>query len=299
MIEALEEFITYIEDLRGYSDNTSIGYYDDIKDFIDFLDSENIINYKDVDYSVVKFYLINLYNKKYSRNTVSRKLSSLRSFFKYLHKESKIDMNPFSLVSSPKKDKRLPKFLYNKEIEELFDVPDNSPIGIRDSVILETLYDTGVRVSELVNIKTSDISFSDHTIKVKGKGNKERIVLFGTYLEDLLKDYINNSRNELLKNKNCNYLILNAHGNKITTRGVSKIIDKLIKKTSIKTHVTPHVLRHTFATHLLEGGAELLSVQQLLGHSSLSTTQIYTHITNERLRNVYLKSHPRAHNEKK
>ena len=194
MLEKLDEYVTYIEDLRGYSENTSIGYYDDIKDFIDFLNSENIKSYNDVDYSVVKFYLMRLYNKKYSRSTVSRKLSSLRSFFKYLHKENVINKNPFLLVSSPKKDKRLPKFLYNSDIEELFDVPDNTPIGVRDSVILETLYDTGVRVSELVNIKISDINFSDYSIKIKGKGNKDRLVLFGTYLEDLLNEYISNSR---------------------------------------------------------------------------------------------------------
>ena len=297
MLEELEEYITYISDLRGYSDNTATVYYEDIVDFINFLESENIKNFNKVDYSIVRFYLMRLYNKKYSRSTVSRKLSSLRSFFKYLHKENKIKSNPFTLVSSPKKDKQLPKFLYDRDIEALFDVPDNTPLGIRDSVILETLYDTGVRVSELVNIKIDDIDFSSYTIKIHGKGNKDRIVLFGSYLEEILKTYISDSRKKLLKEKHNNYLILNAHGNKITTRGVAKIIDNLIKKTSIKIHVTPHVLRHTFATHLLENGAEILSVQSLLGHSSLSTTQIYTHVTNERLRNIYLKTQPRAHNK--
>lgn len=295
MEELLSMFLENIEYQRGYSENTIINYENDIEEFINFLKSENINKLKDVDYGTVRFYLMKLYDKKYSRNSVSRKLSSLRSFFKFLHAKNKIDMNPFSLVSSPKKEKRLPKFLYNEDIEKIFEVPDTTkPLGQRDSLILELLYDTGIRVGELVNIKLKDIDFSNRTIKILGKGNKERIVLFGIYLEDILNLYIDNGRNELLKGKNNEYLILNGHGKNITTRGVRLIIENIIKKACIKTHATPHTLRHTFATHLLENGADLLTVKELLGHSTLSSTQVYTHVTNERLRNVYLHSHPRA-----
>ena len=291
----LSEFLENIEYQRGYSENTIINYEIDIEEFISFLKSEAIENIKDVNYNVVRSYLMELYNKKYSRNSVSRKLSSLRSFFKFLHNKNKITMNPFNLISSPKKEKRLPKFLYNEDIEKIFDVPDkNTPLGQRDILVLELLYDTGIRVGELVNIKIKDIDYNNRTIRILGKGNKERIVLFGIYLEDILNMYLNDGRIKILNGKNSEYLILNGHGNNITTRGVRLIIENIIKKSSIKTHATPHTLRHTFATHLLENGADLLTVKELLGHSSLSSTQVYTHITNERLRNVYLKSHPRA-----
>ncbi|MBE6152891.1 MAG: tyrosine recombinase XerC [Firmicutes bacterium] len=295
MEQYLSEFLENIEYQRGYSENTIINYENDIEEFISFLKKDGINKLKDVDYGVVRLYLKELYDKKYSRNSVSRKLSSLRSFFKYLHTKKKIEMNPFTLVSSPKKEKRLPKFLYNEDIEKIFEVPNiTNPLGQRDSLILELLYDTGIRVGELVNIKLKDIDCSNKTIRILGKGNKERIVLFGVYLDDILNLYINEGRKELLKNKNSEYLILNAQGNNITTRGVRLIVENIIKKACINIHVTPHTLRHTFATHLLENGADLLTVKELLGHSSLGSTQVYTHITNERLRNVYLNSHPRA-----
>ena len=291
----LDEFLENIEFQRGYSENTIINYENDIEEFIRFLEKEGIEKIKDVDYGTVRFYLMELYNKKISRNSVSRKLSSLRSFFKFIHTKGKIEMNPFNLVSSPKKEKRLPKFLYNEDIEKIFDVPDTTkPLGQRDNLILELLYDTGIRVGELVNIKLNDINFSNRTIRILGKGNKERIVLFGVYLEDILNLYLNDGRKELLKENTSESLILNGRGSNITTRGVRLIVENIIKKACIKTHATPHTLRHTFATHLLENGADLLTVKELLGHSTLSSTQVYTHITNERLRNVYLHSHPRA-----
>ena len=295
MEEQVKLFLKYLNYQKGYSENTIINYENDIKEFLEFLNKENIDNLKEVNYSIVRFYLMDLYNKKFSRNSVSRKLSSLRSFFKYLHNEEIVKINPFSLISSPKKEKKLPKFLYNEDIEKIFNVPNiNTVLGKRDSLILELLYDTGVRVGELVNIKINDINFDDKSIKILGKGNKERIVLYGTYAEIALKEYLNNGRNELLKGKNNEYLILNANGNNITTRGIRLIIDKIIKQACLNTHISPHTLRHTFATHLLENGSDLLTVKELLGHSSLSSTQIYTHVTNERLRNIYLKSHPRA-----
>ncbi len=296
MINELNDFIDYINYQRGYSENTMINYTDDIKEFIVFLENNNIDNLDKVDYKTVKLYLMNLYNKKFSRNSVSRKLSSLRSFFKYLHNEGKVNMNPFSLISSPKKEKKLPKFLYNEDVEKIFDIPNiNTDLGQRDRMILELLYDTGIRVSELVNITLKDINFEEKSIRILGKGNKERIVLFGNYALDSLDLYINNGRTHLLNGKSNDYLILNAKGNNITSRGVRLILDKIIKKASLNIHISPHTLRHTFATHLLENGADLLTVKELLGHSSLSSTSIYTHVTNERLRNVYLKSHPRAH----
>ncbi len=295
MKEQANLFIEFLKYQKGYSENTIINYENDIKEFLEFLNKENINNLSDVDYSIVRFYLMDLYNQKFSRSSVSRKLSSLRSFFKYLHNEEIVKINPFSLISSPKKEKRLPKFLYNEDIEKIFNVPNiNTNLGKRDFLILELLYDTGIRVSELVNIKLSDINLNDKSIKILGKGNKERIVLFGTYAEIALENYLNDGRNKLLNGKNNEYLILNAKGNNITTRGIRMIIDKIIKQACLNTHISPHTLRHTFATHLLENGSDLLTVKELLGHSSLSSTQIYTHVTNERLRNIYLKSHPRA-----
>lgn len=294
----LSEFLENIEYQRGYSDNTVTNYEIDIEEFINFLNDKNISNIKKVDYKIVKMYLMHLYDKKYSRNSVSRKLSSLRSFFKYLCQKEITGVNPFSLISSPKKEKKLPKFLYNEEVEKIFDIPNlNMPLGQRDKLILELLYDTGIRVSELVNIKLSDINTSNKTIKILGKGNKERIVLYGAYLSDILDLYINDGRRNLLKAKTNEYLIINARGEAITTRGIRFIIENIIKTACIKTHASPHTLRHTFATHLLENGADLLTVKELLGHSSLSSTQVYTHVTNERLRTVYLHSHPRAKEE--
>lgn len=295
MEEYLNEFLENIEYQKGYSENTVINYEIDIEEFLNFLKNKNIKTLTRIDYNVVKSYLMYLYNNNYKRNSVSRKLSSLRSFFKYLHLKNIIDMNPFNLISSPKKEQRLPKFLYNDDIEKIFDIPNlNNSLGQRDRLILELLYDTGVRISELTNIKLNDINAANNSIKILGKGNKERIVLYGVYLEEILDKYLHDGRLNLLKDKKNDYLVLNARGSNITTRGVRMIIDNIIKKACISIHATPHTLRHTFATHLLNNGADLLTVKELLGHSSLSSTQVYTHITDERLRNIYLHSHPRA-----
>ena len=198
------------------------------------------------------------------------------------------------LISNHKKEKLLPKFLYVNEVEELLSKIDDTIQGIRDHIVIELLYSTGIRVSELVNIKIKDIDFNNRIIRILGKGKKERIVIYGHVCEDILNKYLNNSRN-LIKDSNLSeYLILNLNGKKLTDRSVRNIINKYMNKTSIQKHVSPHTLRHTFATHLLDNGADLKAVQELLGHADLGTTQIYTHISNERLREVYLKTHPRS-----
>lgn len=295
MKKYVDDFLSYLKYQKSYSHHTIINYENDINEFLEFIKKENLHLTK-VSYSDIRFYLMDLYDKKFSRNTVSRKLSSLRSLYKYLLKEGIVKENPFVLVSSPKKAIRLPKFLYYEELEKLFATPDiNTPLGQRNSLILEMLYATGMRVSELVSVKLKDIDYYNKVIRVIGKGNKERLVSFGAYCEDILEKYINDGRDKLLDNKETDILLINNRGTPLTDRGVRLIIDNLVKKSCINTHISPHTLRHTFATHMLNEGADLLTVQELLGHANLSTTQVYTHVTNERLREVYLHSHPRAH----
>lgn len=289
----LSEFLKYIDLEKNYSNYTLINYKDDLSFYLDFLNKENI-DVLDSDYKVIRNYLSYMYNKKYSSKTISRHISSLRSFYKYMLKENYIVKNPMTLISNPKQESKLPHFLYYNELETILNIPDKStPLGQRDSVILELLYSTGIRVSELVNIKLKDINLSTRKIRILGKGNKERIVLYGEYLKNLLDIYLNDGREKLVKN-NQEYLVLNKNGSGLTTRGVRVIIDNILKKGEIDFHISPHVLRHTFATHMLDSGADLKSVQELLGHENLSTTQIYTHVSNELLRKVYLSTHPRA-----
>lgn len=301
MNSRINEFIIYITNQKKYSLNTIKNYQIDILEFCEYT-SEHKENYLNVDYNFIKGYLMKLYDKKLSRNSVARKLSSLRSFYKYLFNNEFIKTNPFKYVSTPKKERKLPKYLGVEELEDIFNTPDiKLPLGQRNKVILEVLYATGLRVSELVNIKISDIDFYRKEIKVMGKGSKERIVHFGDYALDAIKLFVEDGRQKLLlkHNKACDYLIINEKGNKITTRGVEKIINDIVKKASIKKHVSPHMLRHSFATHLLNEGCDILTVKELLGHESLETTQVYTHVSNERLRSVYLKCHPLNKSNKK
>ena len=294
MNKELISFLNYLQYQKNYSINTIRNYEADILDLLKFIEAQNL-TIKELSYSDIRFYLINLYDRSFSKSSVSRKLSSLRRFYEYLVKEGKIKHNPFKLVSAPKKELHLPNFLHYPELEKLFALPDlNTPLGQRNSLILELLYATGMRVSELVSIKLKDIDFYNKTIRIIGKGSKERIVLFGAYCDTILKKYIAEGRKTLLLTKTSDYLLLNNKGHPLTDRGVRLIIDKLMHQAHLNTHLTPHVLRHTFATHMLNEGADLLTVQELLGHAHLSTTQIYTHVTNERLRTVYLHAHPRA-----
>ncbi|MDD2518561.1 MAG: tyrosine recombinase XerC [Bacilli bacterium] len=290
-----EKFIDYINDEKKYSSHTVIAYCNDLEEFLIFIKNQNIDNIKNIDYSTIRQYLTVLYNKKYTKKTISRHISTLRSFFKYLLISKVISKNPMTLVSNPKIDKKLPNYLHNNELEELLEVPNiNTPLGFRNKLIIELLYSTGIRVSELVNIKIPDINFYEMTIKVMGKGSKERYVIFGNVLKKMLIEYISDQRLQLLKGKLSDYLLINKNGTNLSDRGIRLIIDQIVKKSSLNKKVSPHVIRHTFATEMLNNGADLKIVQELLGHSNLSTTQIYTHISNERLRKVYLDNHPRA-----
>ena len=293
MEKEINKFIEYLKYQRNYSDFTCNNYKKDLNEYNSFILS-NKINYKNMDYNEAKEYVIYLNKKNDAKSTISRKLSSLRTFYKYLVLNNKVESNPFLLVSSPKKEKRIPKFINYNNMEEILNVPNiKTKEGQRERVILEVLYASGVRVSELVNIKLKDIDFSNKNILIFGKGSKERLVSFGDYALEYINLYLKEGRNLLLDGVKSDYLIVGKKSEKLTTRRVEQIIDDIIKRTSIKLNITPHMFRHTFATHLLDNGCDLLVVQELLGHASLSSTEIYTHISNEHLREVYLKCHPR------
>ena len=293
MEKEIDRFIEYLKYQRNYSDCTCNNYNKDLNEYNSFILS-NKINYKNMNYNEAKEYVIYLNKKNDAKSTISRKLSSLRTFYKYLVLNNKVESNPFLLVSSPKKEKRIPKFINYNNMEEILNVPNiKTKEGQRERVILEVLYASGVRVSELVNIKLKDIDFSNKNILIFGKGSKERLVSFGDYALEYINLYLKEGRNLLLDGVKSDYLIVGKKSEKLTTRRVEQIIDDIIKRTSIKLNITPHMFRHTFATHLLDNGCDLLVVQELLGHASLSSTEIYTHVSNEHLREVYLKCHPR------
>ena len=289
----IKKYLDYLKYERNFSNNTIIGYSNHLELFEAFFKEKNITNLNNIDYAQIRNYLNYLYEKNYNTKSICNHLSSLRSFFKYLHNENIIKNNPMTLIENPKLEKKLPKYLYYEDIEKILNVPDlNTNIGIRDALMLEMLYVTGIRVSELVNIKISDIDYSNNKIKITGKGNKQRIVMYGKRCHELLNKYLS-SRNVFLKDNN-DYLFLGIKGKKINDRVIRNIINDISVKAGVNLKISPHTFRHTFATHMLNEGADLRSVQELLGHENLSTTTIYTHVTNERLRSVYLHTHPRA-----
>ncbi len=288
--EDLKEYLTYLKYNRNYSDNTIIGYREDIIDYLNYLNRECLSLY-DIKYSDIRF-LLEYYDSLNLKNiSIRRKISSLKGFYKFLGRKGKVKDNPFSYVTLPKKEKKLPQYLNYNEMIEIFDVIDiSTTLGLRNRLVMELLYATGVRVSELVNIKLKDIDVNNRSIVVTGKGNKTRIVFFNKVCQEYLKKFIEESR--IIRKED--YLIINNQGKGITTRGIRLIIDKVIRDTSIIKHIHPHTLRHTFATHLLNNGCDLLTVQELLGHASISTTGIYTHVSKEHIKEVYYHTHPRS-----
>lgn len=293
-----DKFCTYLHIEKNASPLTIINYKKDIKAFSDFLiDRYNEkFCWNNVTVLDIRAYLAVLNKHNYAKRTISRRISSLRSFYKYLIRENYLEFNPFIKVKTPKLDKKLPSFLEEIEINELLEMPEENILGIRDRAVLELLYATGCRVSELVALTVESIDIENRYVLLHGKGNKERIVPLGHLSCLALEKYYKESRNILLHKygKSHDFVFVNSRGGILTDRSVRRILDKYIKKLAMHKKVSPHTIRHTFATHLLDHGADLRAVQELLGHANLSTTQIYTHITAERIASVYQKNHPRA-----
>lgn len=289
----MKEFLDYLTFNKKYSNYTILNYEIDLRKLNDFL---NLHKYdiKDLDYKRVNEFIIYLKSVGLNTNSINRILSSSRSYFNYLERLKKLKTNPFNLTSSLKKDKVLPNyFKYNDFVDMINSIDLSTPLGVRNRALFELLLATGARIGEVVNIKCCDIDLKLGEIKVLGKGNKERIVYLNAIASDAIDNYLNSARNTLKKG-DCDYLFLNHLGTKLTDRGVRVVIDQIIKKSCLNLKITPHSFRHSFATMLLNEGCDLKSVQELLGHVNMSTTSIYTHLSNEQIKNVYLHTHPRS-----
>lgn len=295
--EWIQDFMRYLITERGYSVKTKEAYLRDLTDFCEFLKDSGSSELLAIDHLDVRVYLAFLNDREYSRNTISRKIASLRSFYQYLLKQEQIQENPFSYVHLKKKKNRLPRFFYEKEMDILFQsVEGDKPLDQRNRALLEVLYGAGLRVSECANLTFSVIDFDNSVMLIHGKGNKDRYVPLGSYAADALQEYRLAGRKQLMEkyHKDHDYVFINHRGEQITPTGIEYVLNQLIKKSSLSSSIHPHMLRHTFATHLLNNGADLRTVQELLGHANLSTTQIYTHVTKESLQKNYRSFHPRA-----
>jgi len=294
----LDRFLHYLKLEKNASRETIRSYQRDILDFFRYFDEkERSLCIGDVDYLHIREYISYLMRQEYARKTIARKLSCLRSFYRFLLREKAVSQNPFQTISPPKLPKSLPKVLYPEEVEAILNAPDLSePLGIRDRAILELLYASGVRVGELVGLTMDALDLGIGVALVYGKGAKERYVPIGSYAVEALKRYVEKVRPVLLARarEKHDFLFVNARGGRLTDRSVRRIVDKYLVQAAVSLKVSPHTFRHSFATHMLDGGADLRSVQELLGHAHLSTTQIYTHVSKERLRETYFRSHPRA-----
>jgi len=302
----LDKFITHLKVERNFSPHTLISYRGDLKSFINFLKRDRIDNVNKVDRLEVRKFLAHLAGRNLKKSTIARKLSSIRSFFKYLTREKIVTQDPTIYNLTPKRTKKVPSFLDLGEVRQLLELPDSRTIlGLRDRAILEILYGSGLRVSELVNLNIGDVDLLGGMIKVKGKGSKERLVPIGEIglasIERYLSMRQSPQRPAFFKAKSFHNLFyskeplfLNFQGSRLGAQSINRLLQKYIRLASIKKGVSPHTLRHTFATHLLDAGCDLRAVQEMLGHASLSTTQIYTHVTTEKLKRVYRKYHPRA-----
>ncbi len=292
MQRELAQFITYLDAERNVSPHTLAAYRSDLEQFRTFVDREKgeATAVEDVDHLLIRRYLAHLH-RDHAKSSIGRKLAALRAFFRHLLRTGRVAKNPAELVATPKREKKVPFHLNIDEVTALVEAPrEGEPLSLRDRAILETLYSCGIRVSELTGLNVGDVDLEEGMVKVLGKGGKERIVPIGRPAREAVTAYLT-ARNEPPHDAP---LLLNARGGRLTRRSVARIVDKHILRLAAMKKISPHTLRHTFATHMLEGGADLRAIQELLGHASLSTTQKYTHVSIDRLMEVYDKAHPKA-----
>jgi integrase/recombinase XerC len=295
MQEIFNRYINHLQAERNVSPYTIRNYKSDLLDFFRFIKDKKVATLDEVNRQVLRDYLGHLVGRGIVKGSIARKLSAIRSFYRYLMREKLITANPVERISSPKLDKRLPSFLTLNEVKQLLEAPDPStPQGLRDRALLELLYASGLRVSELTSLELGQINLDSNEIRVWGKGSKERVVLMGEPAAEALRNYFEQGRPKLLTDKRNNAIFLTRYGQRLPARSVQKILEHYTAKAGLKKRVHPHTLRHTFATHMLDGGADLRVVQELLGHEQLSSTQIYTHVTKKQARKVYLAAHPLA-----
>lgn len=295
--DLIDKFIDYLMINHHYSEDTKNSYLEDINNFMKFLDQNGgFKGFTQVNRVDVETYLTYLDEKDYADETVARRISALRSFYNFMLRNKFIKINPFDLVQLRHKGRKLPRFFYEKEMNQLFEaVKGDDALSERNSALLELLYATGMRVSECANLTLEQLDFNNGIVLVHGKGDKDRYVPFGSYSKNALTRYIDDGRKKLMStnNQDHQFVFVNNRGKGLTSRGIEYILNQIIKKTSLTSDIHPHMIRHTFATHMLDHGADLRTVQELLGHSSLSTTQIYTHVTMEHLQKDYKKYFPR------
>lgn len=296
MKKPVEAFLEDLKHRRGLSDHTIESYRSDLLQFTVFLEeSLKMDRLTGVDTLAIRAFLAELHQRQLARSSIARKLASIRTFFRYLIREGLIENNPARLVSTPRLDKKVPARLEQNEVEKLLDCPDvSSPLGRRDRALLELLYATGLRVGELVAIDLSRLDRENRLVRVQGKGGKERIVPFGELAAESIELYLRDRLEIVRRGRGTDALFLNARGGRLTARSVRRLLTRYLREAALKSRLSPHSLRHAFATHLLERGCDLRSIQELLGHQSLSTTQKYTNLSTQRLLDVYEKAHPKA-----
>lgn len=295
MENLLNDFLEYLSVERGLAKNTISAYNQDLKGYISYLRKANIKSIQETKQSNIVSYLLLMQKDGKAGSTISRTCAAIKSFYKFLFREHIISGNPADNLNTPKLEHRLPKVLSAEEIRALFCQPDMSnPLGVRDRSMLELLYATGMRISELLSLSTDSVNLETGFLRCTGKGSKERIVPINSSAIKYLKLYLDNAREKILNGRESKVLYLNRLGEPMTRQGFWKILKKYSKKAGITKKITPHLFRHSFATHLLENGADLRSVQEMLGHADISTTQVYTHITRNKIKEVYDKTHPRA-----